>query len=214
MLRELQAASEGLDHSGWSGLAGGLLRLGDRDPGCRRPDRRRRACQPGRTRRPGAGAVPSGGHDGLAGSVKLPEWAQAGGIHHCRVLQLGVGSGLGYRHSRVWPPASTFSSPRPRLAIGSRIRAFIADTLERAGFSAHDAVFIGDSLRTDVLGPQRVGIPSVLVGRASHAARPLTSRSASLAEAAGSPARHEAAGRARVTSCDSVSGPPPAGAPA
>jgi putative hydrolase of the HAD superfamily len=32
-------------------------------------------------------------------------------------------------------------------------------TLERAGFGADEAVFIGDSLRTDVLGPQRVGAP-------------------------------------------------------
>jgi HAD-hyrolase-like len=38
-------------------------------------------------------------------------------------------------------------------------------TLERTGFGADDAVFIGDSLRTDVLGPQRVGICSVLLAR-------------------------------------------------
>jgi putative hydrolase of the HAD superfamily len=37
------------------------------------------------------------------------------------------------------------------------------ETLERAGFSAEDAVFVGDSLRTDVLGPQREGIRSVLL---------------------------------------------------
>jgi HAD superfamily hydrolase (TIGR01509 family) len=36
-------------------------------------------------------------------------------------------------------------------------------TLERTRFGADDAVFIGDSLRTDVLGPQRVGIRSVLL---------------------------------------------------
>jgi putative hydrolase of the HAD superfamily len=38
-------------------------------------------------------------------------------------------------------------------------------TLEATGFGADDAVFIGDSLRTDVLGPQRVGIRSVLLVR-------------------------------------------------
>jgi putative hydrolase of the HAD superfamily len=37
------------------------------------------------------------------------------------------------------------------------------ETLERAGFGAQDAVFVGDSPRTDVLGPQRVGIRSVLL---------------------------------------------------
>lgn len=36
-------------------------------------------------------------------------------------------------------------------------------TLDLAGFSARDAVFVGDSLRTDALGPQRVGIRSVLL---------------------------------------------------
>jgi len=45
-------------------------------------------------------------------------------------------------------------------------------TLERAGFGADDAVFVGDSLRTDVLGPQRAGIRSVLLapdtGRRLH----------------------------------------------
>ena len=38
-------------------------------------------------------------------------------------------------------------------------------TLELAGFRAEDAVFIGDSLRTDGLGPQRARIRSVLVTR-------------------------------------------------
>jgi putative hydrolase of the HAD superfamily len=36
-------------------------------------------------------------------------------------------------------------------------------TLELAEVSAAAAVFVGDSLRTDVLGPQRVGIRSVLL---------------------------------------------------
>ncbi|MGH3393557.1 MAG: HAD family hydrolase [Streptosporangiaceae bacterium] len=38
-------------------------------------------------------------------------------------------------------------------------------TLEQGGFGAHDAVFIGDGLRTDVLAPQRAGIRSVLLAR-------------------------------------------------
>jgi putative hydrolase of the HAD superfamily len=41
-------------------------------------------------------------------------------------------------------------------------------TLELAGFMAKDAVFIGDSLRTDALGPQRAGIRSVLVTQAEE----------------------------------------------
>jgi HAD superfamily hydrolase (TIGR01509 family) len=41
-------------------------------------------------------------------------------------------------------------------------------TLELAGFRAEDAVFIGDSLRTDARGPQHAGIRSVLVTRAEE----------------------------------------------
>jgi HAD superfamily hydrolase (TIGR01509 family) len=41
-------------------------------------------------------------------------------------------------------------------------------TIDLAGFRAEDAVFIGDSLRTDALGPQRAGIRSVLVTRAKQ----------------------------------------------
>ena len=41
-------------------------------------------------------------------------------------------------------------------------------TLELAVFRAEDAVFIGDSLQTDALGPQRAGIRSVLVTRAEE----------------------------------------------
>jgi len=36
-------------------------------------------------------------------------------------------------------------------------------TLERAGFNADKTVFIGDSLATDVRGPEKVGIRSVLL---------------------------------------------------
>jgi len=39
-------------------------------------------------------------------------------------------------------------------------------TLARAGFTAEHAVFVGDGLNTDVLGPRRVGIRSVLLAKA------------------------------------------------
>jgi putative hydrolase of the HAD superfamily len=38
-------------------------------------------------------------------------------------------------------------------------------TLAAAGFTAGQAVFIGDSVQTDVLGPQRIGIRSILLRR-------------------------------------------------
>ena len=39
-------------------------------------------------------------------------------------------------------------------------------TLARAGFAAEHAVFVGDGLNTDVLGPRHVGIRSVLLAKA------------------------------------------------
>jgi putative hydrolase of the HAD superfamily len=47
-----------------------------------------------------------------------------------------------------------YRKPHPRIYQAA---------LERTGFGADHAVFIGDSLRTDVLGPQRAGIRSVLL---------------------------------------------------
>ena len=47
-----------------------------------------------------------------------------------------------------------FRMPRPRI---------YQQTLRLAGFSAEETVFVGDSLRADVLGPQRVGIRSILL---------------------------------------------------
>jgi putative hydrolase of the HAD superfamily len=41
--------------------------------------------------------------------------------------------------------------------------------LSLAGCAARDAVFVGDSLRTDVLGPQRAGIRSLLLAPATGA---------------------------------------------
>lgn len=38
-------------------------------------------------------------------------------------------------------------------------------TLARAGFAAEHAVFVGDSLNADVLGPQRSGIRAVLLAK-------------------------------------------------
>ena len=49
-----------------------------------------------------------------------------------------------------------YRKPHPRI---------YQTTLDRAGFSAADAVFVGDSLRTDALGPQQSGIRSVLLAR-------------------------------------------------
>jgi putative hydrolase of the HAD superfamily len=49
-----------------------------------------------------------------------------------------------------------YRKPHPRI-YGS--------TLDLAGFAAEEAVFVGDSLRTDVLGPEKAEIRSVLLTR-------------------------------------------------
>jgi putative hydrolase of the HAD superfamily len=51
-----------------------------------------------------------------------------------------------------------FRKPHPKV---------YQSTLARAGFAAEHAVFVGDSLNTDVLGPRRVGIRSVLLAKAA-----------------------------------------------
>jgi putative hydrolase of the HAD superfamily len=66
-----------------------------------------------------------------------------------------AGAGLaGHIDVFVTSAQAGYRKPHPRIYQA---------TLERAGFGADDAVFIGDSLRTDVLGPQRAGIRSVLL---------------------------------------------------
>jgi putative hydrolase of the HAD superfamily len=68
-----------------------------------------------------------------------------------------AGAGLaGYIDVFVTSARAGYRKPHPRVYQAA---------LERTGFGADDAVFIGDSLRTDVLGPQRIGIRSVLLTR-------------------------------------------------
>ena len=67
-----------------------------------------------------------------------------------------------------------YRKPHPRI---------YQTTLDLTGCSAEDAVFVGDSLRTDALGPQRVGVRSVLLARDAET-QIHTEQVASLAEAA------------------------------
>jgi HAD superfamily hydrolase (TIGR01509 family) len=85
-----------------------------------------------------------------------------------------AGSGLaGFIDVFVTSAQAGYRKPHPRI---------YQTTLERAGFDAANAVFIGDSLRTDVLGPQRVGIRSVLL--AQDAQRQLSAEQVTSLEAA------------------------------
>jgi putative hydrolase of the HAD superfamily len=193
MLADLQAASEGLDHSRWSDSRAAycgwttetLAAIPQADAGL------------------GAalGRVPAAGLVGqLAPRVvpALEQWYQAPmvalpGAADClaRLRQAGfsialcsnwgwdlatdlAGTGLaGYIDVFVTSAKAGYRKPHTRIYQA---------TLELAGFKAQDAVFVGDSLRTDALGPRRVGIRSVLVTRAKEQVHP--EQAASLGDAA------------------------------
>ena len=174
MLGELQAASEGLDHSGWSGS-------------------RQAYC--GWAAETLAAAAQAGGdlHASLAPHVvpALEQWHQAAmvalpGAADCLTELRRAGftiavcsnwGGIWPRISppRVWPPASTSSSHRPRLAIGSRIRA---STTTRS--SGRDSARTMLSLSATACGPTFWGRNASASARCSWPrqprARPITSR--------------------------------------
>jgi putative hydrolase of the HAD superfamily len=193
MLDDLQAASEGLDHSRWSDSRAAycgwttetLAAIAQADAGL------------------GAalGRVPAADLVGqLAPRVvpSLEQWCQAPmvalpGAADClaRLRQAGfsialcsnwgwdlatdlAGTGLsGYIDVFVTSAKAGYRKPHTRIYQA---------TLDLAGFKAQDAVFVGDSLRTDALGPQRVRIRAVLVTRAKEQVHP--EQVASLGDAA------------------------------
>jgi putative hydrolase of the HAD superfamily len=183
MLSELQAASEGLDHSGWSGS---------------RPAYCGWATET-------LAAVSQTGGDlpvGLAPHIvpALEQWHQAAmvallGAADCLTELRRAGFTIAVCSNWGWDLASDIATASLAASIDVFVTSAQAgyrkphpriyrDALERAGFSAHDAVFIGDSLRTDVLGPRRIGIPSVLVA-APAACQTSHEQVASLAEVPG-----------------------------
>jgi putative hydrolase of the HAD superfamily len=180
MLADLQAASEALDHSRWSdsraaycGWAAETL------------------AALAQLAQAGAGSGDDLGRNpgtGLVGQLTprvvpaLEQWHQAPivglpGAAEClaRLKRAGfaialcsnwgwdltadlAGTGLaGYIDVFVTSAQAGYRKPHTRI---------YQVTLELAGFAAENAVFVGDSLRTDALGPQRAGIRSVLVTRA------------------------------------------------
>lgn len=181
-LTRLHAASEGLDHSQWSGsrevycgwaadTLASLARVGADMDGDLAP-----------------WVVPALEQLHQAPMVALPDAAdclamlkQAG----CTIAVCSnwgwdlatdlAGTGLtGWIDVLVTSAQAGYRKPHPRIYQA---------TLEATGHSAEDAVFIGDSLRTDALGPQRVGIRSVLLARDAEP-QIHTEQAASLGEAA------------------------------
>ena len=179
MLADLQAASEGLDHSRWSDSRAAycgwttetLAAITQADAGL--------GAVLGRV--PAADLV-----DQLAPRVvpALEQWHQAPmvalpGAAHCLATLRRAGYSIALCSNWGWDLATDLAG----TGLAGYIDVFVTSaqagyrkphtriyqtTLELAGFKAQDAVFVGDSLRTDALGPQRVGIRSVLVTRAEE----------------------------------------------
>lgn len=185
-LATLQAASEGLDHSEWSGsrhaycgwAAETLASLGQPSAG------------------PGVGldtelaprVVPALEQLHQAPMVALPDAAdclamlKAAGFTIALCSNWGwdlaadlAGTGLmGSIDVLVTSAQAGYRKPHPRI---------YQTALDLAGCTAADAVFVGDSLRADALGPQRVGIRSVLLAPGAET-QIHTEQVASLSEAA------------------------------
>jgi HAD superfamily hydrolase (TIGR01509 family) len=179
MLADLQAASEGLEHSRWSGsraaycewAAETLAALAQVSAGL--------GSDLGRV--PGIGLVGQ-----LAPRVvpALEQWHQAPmvalpGAADCLARLKRAGFAIALCSNWGWDLTADLAGTRladyidvfvTSAQVGYRkphTRIYQA-TLELAGFRAEDAVFIGDSPRTDALGPQRAGMRSVLVTRAKE----------------------------------------------
>lgn len=164
LLTTLQVASEGLDHSEWSGsrraysrwaaetLASLAQASADWDTEL------------------APRVVPALEQLHQAPMGALPEAAD------CLAMLKGAGFGIAVCSNWGWDLAADlagsglarwidvlvtsaqigYRKPHPRIYQA---------TLDLAGFSAADAIFVGDNLRTDALGPQRSGIRSVLLAR-------------------------------------------------
>lgn len=182
MLAKLQAASEGLDHSGWSGSrqaysgwAAETLASVAQAGADLRADLAPRVV-------PALEQLHQAPMVALPGAADCLAKLKRAGFTIALCSNWGwdlaadlAGTGLaGYIDVFVTSARSGYRKPHPRIYQA---------TLELAGFGVEDAVFVGDSLRTDAVGPQRIGIRSVLL--APTAKRQIhTEQVASLADAA------------------------------
>jgi putative hydrolase of the HAD superfamily len=162
LLSELQAASEGIDHSARSrsrdcyvAWAAETLRL---------------ARQPGQCDRPGFAAriVPALEQLHQAPMIQMP------GAENCLArlktagYQIAVCSNWGWDLDTDLQPtglAGHIDTCVPSAQVGFRkphVRIYQA-ALDASDSRADSAVFIGDNFRTDVMGPQSVGIRSILL---------------------------------------------------
>ncbi len=179
MLADLQAASEGLDHSRWSSSRTAYCRWATKTLDALAQVGARQAANSG-------GVLGTGLVGQLAPRVvpALEQWHQAPmvalpGTADCLARLKQAGFAIALCSNWGWDLAADLAG----TGLAGYIDVFVTSaeagyrkphthiyhaTLELAGFRAEDAVFVGDSLRTDAVGPQRAGIRSVLVTQAEE----------------------------------------------
>jgi putative hydrolase of the HAD superfamily len=169
LLAELQAAAEGLDHSAWSGsrqayadwaesVLRQLLQTGW-------PTGRELA----RCVVPALEQLHQGRMEAMPDALACLKQLKAAGFSTAVCSNWGwdlaadiADTGLlEYVDYLVSSAQGGYRKPHPRI---------YRMVLSLAGCAAKDTIFVGDSLRTDVLGPQRSGIRSVWLARAADPA--------------------------------------------
>jgi len=177
MLADLQAASEGLDHSRWSSSRAAYCGWA--------AETLAELAQVGAGLGSDLGSVPGTDLVGQLAPRIVPALEQRHqapmvalpGAADCLARLKRAGFAIALCSNWGWDLAADLAGTR----LAGYIDVFVTSAqagyrkphtriyqaaLQLAGFSAEDAVFVGDSLRTDALGPQRAGIRSVLVTRA------------------------------------------------
>jgi putative hydrolase of the HAD superfamily len=164
LLAELQAASEGLDHSAWSASRQSYVEWATatlrtvKEAGVRPGSDLDRWVVPALEQLHQAPMV------AMSGAGSCLEMLKAAGFTIAMCSNWGWDlrqdlddTGLTANVDVLVTSAQAgCRKPHPRI---------YRSTIDLAGFAADDAVFVGDSLRTDVLGPEKAGIRSVLLAR-------------------------------------------------
>jgi len=164
LLTELQAASEGLDHSAWSASRQSYVEWATTTLRTAKEAGVRPGSDLGRWVVPALEQLHQAPMVAMPGAGSCLEMLKAAGFTIAMCSNWGwdlrqdlEGTGLtALADVLVTSAQAGCRKPHPRI---------YRSTLDRAGFAADDAVFVGDSLRTDVLGAGQAGIRSVLLAR-------------------------------------------------
>jgi putative hydrolase of the HAD superfamily len=162
LLAEFQAASEGLDHSAWSASRQSYVEWATAT--LRKV--KKAGVRPGSDL--GRWVVPALEQLHQAPMVAMPDAGSCLGMLRAAGFTIAVCSNWGWDLREnledtgltgdvevlITSAQVGYRKPHPQI---------FKSTLDQAGFAAADAVFVGDSLRTDVLGAAQAGIRSLLL---------------------------------------------------